>query len=96
MNIAASMRRMTASPPRSPTARALRKHVLTLLVSVVALDGIMIGIYYAFDVRDRPNRTQQIFVAVWIVLTLIVVTTIMKRIRQVRSRRGGAGDSHPR
>lgn len=90
------MLRMTAPPTRSPTARALRKHVLTLLVSVIVLDAVMIGIYYGLDVGDQPNRTQQIFVAVWVVLTLIVVTTIMKRIRQVRSRRGRAGESHTR
>jgi hypothetical protein len=55
-----------------------------LLVSVVVLDAIMVGAYYAFHVRDRLQKTQMTFVAVWVVLTLIVVTTIMKRIRRVR------------
>ena len=79
------MQRMT--PPVSPKRAELKKHVLTLLVSVVVLDAIMVGAYYAFHVRDRLEKTQMTFVAVWIVLTLIVVTTIMKRIRQVRRRR---------
>jgi hypothetical protein len=79
------MQRMT--PPVSPKRAELRKHVLTLLVAVVVLDAIMVGAYYAFHVRDRLQKTQMTFVAVWIVLTLIVVTTIMKRIRQVRRRR---------
>jgi hypothetical protein len=76
------MQRMT--PPVSPKRAELKKHVLTLLVSVVVLDAIMVGAYYAFHVRDRLQKTQMTFVAVWVVLTLIVVTTIMKRIRRVR------------
>ena len=79
------MQRMT--PPVSPKRAELRKHVLTLLVSVVALDALMVAAYYGFHVRDRLEKTQMTFVAVWVVLTLIVVTTIMKRIRQVRRRR---------
>ena len=79
------MQRMT--PPVSPRRAELKKHVLTLLVSVVVLDAIMIGAYYAFHVRDRLQKTQMTFVAVWVVLTLIVVTTIMKRIRKLRRRR---------
>ena len=76
------MQRMT--PSVSPKRAELRKHVLTLLAAVVALDAIMVGAYYAFHVRDRLEKTQMTFVAVWVVLTLIVVTTIMKRIRKVR------------
>ena len=79
------MQRMT--PPVSPKRAELKKNVLTLLVSVVVLDAIMVGAYYAFHVRDRLQKTQMTFVAVWVVLTLIVVTTIMKRIRQLRRRR---------
>ena len=79
------MQRMT--PPVSPKRAELRRHVLTLLVSVVALDALMVAAYYGFHVRDRLEKTQMTFVAVWVVLTLIVVTTIMKRIRQVRRRR---------
>ena len=79
------MQRMT--PPVSPKRAELRKHVLTLLVAVVALDALMVAAYYGFHVHDRLEKTQMTFVAVWVVLTLIVVTTIMKRIRQVRRRR---------
>jgi F0F1-type ATP synthase assembly protein I len=79
------MHRMT--PTVSPQRAEMRKQVLTLLVSVVVLDAIMVGAYYGFHVRDRLQKTQMTFVAVWIVLTLIVVTTIMKRIRKLRRRR---------
>ena len=65
----------------------MKKHLLTLVAIVVVLDAAMIGAYYAFDIADRPTKTQQTFVAVWVVLTLIAVTTIMKRIRQARGRR---------
>jgi hypothetical protein len=38
-------------------------------------------------IADRPARTQETFVAVWVVLTLFLVTTLMKKIRQSRIRR---------
>lgn len=79
------MERMPA--PTSSNVRALKKHLLTLVLSVVVLDAIMIGAYHAFHVRDRLQKTQMMFVTVWVVLTLIVVSTIMKRIRGVRRRR---------
>jgi hypothetical protein len=75
-----------ASPGRANTSQ-MKRLLLTLVASVVVLDAIMVGIYYAFHLRDRLPKTQQTFVAVWVVLTLIVVTTIMKRIRQARGRR---------
>ena len=66
--------------------RAMKKHLLTLVLWAVGLHVVMIGLYYAFDIRDRPIKTQQTYVAIWVVLSMIVVTTIMKRIR--RARRG--------
>ena len=65
----------------------MKKLLLTLVAIVVVLDAIMIGAYYGLDIADRPAKTQQTFVAVWVALTLIAVTTIMKRIRQARGRR---------
>jgi len=73
--------------PESANRRAMKKHLLTLVVSVVVLDATMIGVYYGLGIRDRVNKTQQTFVAVWVVLTLIIVTTIMRRIRRARGRR---------
>jgi len=35
----------------------------------------------------RPERTQQVFVAAWVVVTLVVVTTYMKKIRKARTPR---------
>ena len=82
-------------PPISPARAQMKKYLLTLIVSVVLLDAVMIGAYYAFHMRDRVEKTQQTFVAIWVVLTLIVVTTIMKRIRQARGRRGAPASRRP-
>ena len=73
------MLRMTA--PVTPQAR---KALMMLVASVVLLDAAIIGIYYALRVQDRAVKTQQTFVAVWVVLTLIVVSTMLKRVRAVR------------
>jgi hypothetical protein len=53
-------------------------------VVVVVLDAAVIGLYYAMEIQARPIRQQQMFVAVWVVLTLIVVTTMMRKIRVAR------------
>ena len=77
------MLRMAQSAQRAEP----KKHVLTLIALVLVLHGIMIGAYYAFGVRDRPIKTQQTFALVWIVLTLIIVTVMLKRVRRTRRRR---------
>jgi hypothetical protein len=65
----------------------LKRLTLILIASIVVLDAIMIGGYYALHVGMRTEKTQQTYVAVWVVLTLAVVTTQMKRIRSARRRR---------
>jgi hypothetical protein len=77
--------RLSGQP--SPVTRELKRYLLTLVVGVVVLDAVAIGVYYGFHIADRPEKMQEEFVAVWVVLTLIVVTTMMKRIRQARRRR---------
>lgn len=68
----------------SPNRKELKRLLVILVASVVVLDAVVIGLYYAAHIPDRPVKTQQTFIAVWVVLTLIVVTTMMKRIRQAR------------
>ena len=58
--------------------------MLILIGSVVLLHGVVMAIYYGMHVVDRPVKTQQTFIAVWVVLTLAVVTTQMKAIRKLR------------
>jgi hypothetical protein len=67
-----------------PVPSELRKRTLILIASVVALDAVVIGIYYALHIADRPITMQETFVAVWVVLTLLVVATQMKEIRKFR------------
>lgn len=78
------MKRVASMQGMPPQARDPKKLLLTLVVSIVVLDAAVIGLYYALHVQDRTVRTQQTFVAVWVVLTLLVVTTLMKRIRAAR------------
>jgi len=68
----------------SVNAQAVRKYLIILVAAVVALDAVVLGVYYGMHIADRPLRTQQTFVAVWVVLTLLVVTSIMKKLRQAR------------
>jgi hypothetical protein len=58
--------------------------MLVLIGSVVVLHSTVIGAYYALHVADRTVKTQQTFIAVWVVLTLAVVVTQMKTIRKLR------------
>jgi hypothetical protein len=69
-----------------PVTRELKRYLLTLVVGVVVLDAVAIGLYHGLHIPDRPVNTQEEFIAVWVVLTLMVVTTMMRRIRQARRR----------
>jgi len=64
--------------------RELRRRTLILLGSVVLLDAVVIGIYYALHVSERPIKTQQMFIAAWVVATLLVIVPQMKEIRKFR------------
>jgi heme/copper-type cytochrome/quinol oxidase subunit 4 len=71
----------------SVNVQEVRKYLLVLVVAVVALDAVVLGIYYGMHIADRPEKTQETFVAVWVVVTLIIVATIMKKLRRSRFRR---------
>lgn len=73
-----------SSSVSSPTREALRKRMLWLVGSIVLVHGGMIGIYYGMHIAERPMKTQQIFIAVWVVLTLAVLVPQMKEIRKYR------------
>ena len=76
-----------SAPRTAPTSKEMKRLLLTLVGLVVVLDAAVIGVYYALRIEERPIKQQQMFVGVWVVLTLIVVTTMMKRIRLARRRR---------
>jgi hypothetical protein len=87
------MHGMPSNPSNSPVGQPqpatseMKKSLLIMVGSVVVLDAIAIGVYQLAHISDRLVTTQETFVAVWVVLTLIVVTTMMKKIRQARRRR---------
>ena len=79
--------RSSSAPAPQTNRREIQRLLMVLVGAVVILDAAVIGLYYAVGIQARPIKQQQLFVAVWVVLTLIVVTTMMRKIRQVRRRR---------
>jgi hypothetical protein len=72
----------------SPAVSAMRRQLMILVGSVVALDLAAGGLYYALDIKDAASRTQMIFAGVWTVATLAVVLRGLSRVRAARGRRG--------
>lgn len=72
------------APPPSPSPSPLRGLVLRLVLSIVALDALAIGAFYALGVGDGDPRVRFGFVAVWIVATLVVCSYFLRRIRLYR------------
>ncbi|MEO6877023.1 MAG: hypothetical protein ABI205_00990 [Gemmatimonadaceae bacterium] len=70
-----------------PATSEMKKSLLIMVGGVVVLDVIAIAIYQFAHISERLATTQETFVAVWVVATLVVVTTMMRRIRQARRRR---------
>jgi flagellar basal body-associated protein FliL len=84
------MQRMPVNRPvgqPQPATSEMKKSLLIMVGGVVVLDAIAIAIYQFAHITERPVKTQETFVAVWVVATLIVVTTMMRKIRQARRRR---------
>ena len=68
---------------RSPAYR----HLVTMVVGVVALDALALGVYYLAGVRDGSPELRTAFTAAWTVATLAVVGTGLRRIRRARRER---------
>ena len=80
-----SLNRQVGQP--QPATRDMKRSLLIMVATVVGLDAIAIAVYQFAHISERLVTTQETFVAVWVVATLIIVTTMMKRIRQARRRR---------
>jgi hypothetical protein len=77
--------------PKAPlTPREQKRTLLTLVVLIAAVHGIAITVYHFYNIADRPVKTQETFVGVWVIATLIVITPLMKRIRRSRRRMGSS------
>ncbi len=81
-----------APAPRPSAAPELRRNLLFLVAGVIALDVGMVALKQALGVDGWTRGRQQAFTAVWVALTLVIVSVFLGRIRtaRVRARRARA------
>jgi hypothetical protein len=73
--------------PAAPGARAeLRRHLLVMVLGVVAVHALGIALYYGLGVERRPADFRRIFAGAWTVATLPVVLVGLSRVRAARLR----------
>lgn len=72
--------------PTDPATRAarMRGYLLRMIALVVALDAVAIALFYGLDIRNASSTVRSTFVVVWTVLTLVLVSSYLRRIRLVR------------
>jgi predicted membrane protein len=69
------------------SARAeLRRHLLVMVLGVVAVHAIGVALYYGLGVENRPSNFRRIFTGIWTVATLPVVLVGLSRVRAARLR----------
>jgi hypothetical protein len=66
----------------------LRKRLLTLVLTVLALDAAAIAIYYGARLATAPVTTRRVFTVVWTLATVLVVGVQLRGIRRARFGRG--------
>lgn len=74
------------SAPRATTAPELRRHLLFLVLGVVALDVVALLAQRWLGVDGWSRGRRQAFTAVWVGLTLVVVSVFLGRMRATRLR----------
>ncbi|MDF1506304.1 hypothetical protein [Roseisolibacter sp. H3M3-2] len=74
--------------PEAPVsaARELRRHLMVMVLGVVAVHAVALALYYALDVEQRPAAFRRVFTGVWTVATLPVVLIGLSRVRAARLR----------
>ena len=77
---------VSAPPPRVSAAPELRRHLLHMVIGVVAVHAIAVALYYALGVEQRPPNFRRVFTGIWMVATLPVVLVGLSRIRRTRIR----------
>ena len=65
---------------RSPAAR----HLLVMVVSVIALDAVAIAAYHLADVQSATPTVRNAFTAAWMIATFVIVGVGVRRIRRAR------------
>ncbi len=74
------------APPKVSTAPELRRHLMHMMIGVLAVHAIAIALYYALGVEQRPPTFRKVFTGIWMVATLPVVIVGLTRIRATRLR----------
>jgi hypothetical protein len=82
------------TPPKASAAPELRRHLMHMVIGVLAVHAIAVALYYGLDVEQRPPTFRRVFTAVWMLATLPVVLVGLTRVRAARlrarqARRGG-------
>ena len=70
---------------RTPAQRELVRFVL----SIVALEVVAIGLFYAAGIEQASHRTRTAYMLVWMAVTLAIVMTGLRRLRRARFGRAG-------
>jgi hypothetical protein len=82
--------RSAAPSPRASQVTAFRsaarRHLFTMVASIVALDAVAVGLYYFAGIRDADGGVRNAFTIAWTVATLAVVALGLRRIREERRR----------
>ena len=80
--------RPTTDPgtPGTTTKAELRRHLMHMMLGVLAVHTLGIALYYALGVEQRPSNFRRIFAGLWIAGTLPVVLVGLSRIRAARLR----------
>jgi hypothetical protein len=71
-------------PSPSPTRAALKRELLLLVGSIVALDVVALLLRHYLRIAARGENENLWFTGLWIAATLIVVLPRMTRIRRIR------------
>lgn len=76
----------TPSSPDAPPSKAarMRGYLLRMVLLVVALDAVAIALYHLLDIPAAGPRVRGAFVVAWTVVTLVLVSSYLRRIRLVR------------
>jgi hypothetical protein len=72
--------------PDADRRRAMRRHLVVMLVLVALVDGVAIAAWFLAGLRGRSGGVQILFTIVWTVATLGVVVVSMRKIREAQRR----------
>ncbi len=69
--------------PRSRTS-VIRRHLIRMVLWVLAIDVVAITVYYVAHLSRADERTRMVFTFTWSIVTIVVVLTALRRIRIAR------------